>query len=352
MRSFGTSGGGAYGSTLINCTLQGNSADSGGGVSYSGSGWLNGCTLTGNWAYFSGGGFYAPVFDVVPASTNCVFSGNWSGSGGGAYNGTWINCIINGNWATNNGGGAFGCYLYNCTVCLNSATNQGGGSWGSVIVNSIIYYNTAAVGPNVENSSGANNCTWPDLNLEGSTGDITNEPLLVNLATGDFHLQSNSPCINAGLNNIASASDFDGNLRIAGGTVDIGAYEYQLPVSMISYAWLDQYGLPITTNIDTSDSDGTGMNNWQKWIAGLNPTNPASVLAMLPVANTNDSGGITVSWDSVNNRLYFLQSSTNLAAQPVFSTIQSGIAGQAGTTSFTDTTATNGGPYFYRVGVQ
>ena len=90
----------------------------------------------------------------------------------------------------------------------------------------------------------------------------------------------------------------------------------------------------------------------QDCIAGLNPTNALSVLDMLPPASTNNPAGLIVSWESVNNRTYFLQSSSNLGDQPAFSTIQSNIVGQIGTTSYLDTNALGPGPFFYRVGVQ
>ncbi len=83
----------------------------------------------------------------------------------------------------------------------------------------------------------------------------------------------------------------------------------------------------------------------------MNPTNAQSVLQMTSATATQNPAGLVVNWEGVSGIMYFLQCSTNLAAQPAFITIQSNIAGQAGTTSYTDTTATNAGPYFYRVGV-
>jgi len=342
-------GGGACACTLIDCTVVSNTASSEGGGVFGGSPFgasvLTNCTIVGNSAMSSGGGAYGGTLSA------CSISNNAAGSGGGTYASTLNNCLVSGNSA-GSGGGVCGGIITNCTVVSNLATNSGGGIYGGTGAygyNSIVYYNLAPSGSNNIGTKFINCCTIP--NLYG--GGFTNEPLFVNLAGGDYHLQSNSPCINSGNKSyVTTSTDLDGNPRIVGGTVDIGAYEYQTPVSKISYAWLDQYGLPITTNIDTADLDGTGFNVYQDWVAGLNPTNALSVLAMLAPAPTNNLVGLAVSWESVSGITYFLQSSTNLGAKPAFSTIQSNIIGQTGTTTYTDTTATNNGPYFYRVGVQ
>jgi hypothetical protein len=347
-------GGGTYGGTLNNCTLTGNSADEGGGA-YGGS--LNNCTLTGNSAVEGGG--------AVNSSLNkCTLTGNSANYGGGTYYCTLNNCTLTGNWAISSdyyfgydpgfGGGAYGSTLNNCVLTGNSASDSGGGACDGTLNNCIVYFNTATNGANYyqDQYGGVLNycCTTP-MPTNG-IGNITNAPLFVNYAGGNLRLQSNSPCINSGNNAyVVGSTDLDGHPRIVGGTVDIGAYEYQTPTSIISYAWLQQYGLPTDGSADHADLDGTGMNVYQDWVAGLNPTNALSVLKMTSATPTNNPAGLVVTWESVNTRTYYLQSSTNLAAQPAFSTIQSNIVGQAGTTSYTDTNAVGSGPFFYRVGV-
>jgi hypothetical protein len=220
--------------------------------------------------------------------------------------------------------------------------------YGATLNNCIAFYNSAPAGPNYYSSSFNFCCTTPLPS--GGLGNITYEPLFVALNVGNLHLQTSSPCINSGYNAYAPGStDLDGNSRISGGTVDMGAYEFQNPASVISYAWLKSYGLPTDGSTDYADSDGDGMDNWQEWIAGTNPTNVVSLLALKSPTVTVSNA--TITWSSVTNRTYYVQRDGNLS-QPVFSSIQSNIVGQAGTTSFTDTTATNGSSFFYRVGVQ
>src|SRR6185369_5399581 len=112
-------------------------------------------------------------------------------------------------------------------------------------------------------------------------GNFTNAPLFVDLAGGNLRLQPDSPCINAGLNTYASGLDLEGGARIVGGTVDVGAYEFQTPTSLLSYAWLLQYSLPTDGSADAADSDGDGFDNYHEWRAGTDPTNALSVLRLL-----------------------------------------------------------------------
>ena len=347
------SGGGAYSCSLSNCTLINNSGYSGGGAAYC---VLNNCTLTGNYGGYGGGACECSLL-------NCTLTNNTSGFGGAAYSGTLINCICVNNTATQVGGGACFGNLDNCILFGNWAQEGGGGLWAGGANNSTIVNNS----PNGSDYTTLNNCI-EYYNQGGSysssynycctdqlpgndLNNFTNEPSLMDPEGGDFHLLKNSPCINSGNNAyITNSTDLDGNPRIAGGTVDIGAYEFQWPMSVISYAWLQQYDLSTSGSDDYADTDGDGMNNWQEWRTGTNPTDASSLLKMTTV--TNDVSGITITWQSVSGVTYFLQRGTDLGAQPAFSTIQTGIAGQPDTTSYTDTDATGDGPYFYRVGVQ
>ena len=92
-------------------------------------------------------------------------------------------------------------------------------------------------------------------------------------AAGNLRLQSKSPCINSGFKGYAPAGlDLDGNPRTAGGSVDIGAYEFQSPTSTISCAWFQQYALPSDGSADTADPDD-GLNNWQEWRCATDAVN-------------------------------------------------------------------------------
>jgi uncharacterized protein YodC (DUF2158 family) len=325
-------GGGAHGGTLNDCTLTTNSTGDKGGGAYAST--LNNCTVSGNSARLGGGAGYGTLY-------RCTVSGNSAGDGGGgAFNATLHSCTVN----DNGGGGVRKCTLNNCTV----TGNRDYGADSGTLYNCIVYLND---GDNYwRDETALNYCCTTPLPASGF-GNITNAPLFADYAGGNFRLQPNSPCINAGLNAYATGStDLDDNPRIVSGTVDIGAYEYQGPGSTISYAWLQRYGLPTDGSADALDPDTDGLNTWQEWRCQTDPTNAFPVLRLLSAtpAGTN----VLVRWSSVEGVSYLLERSTNLGASPPFTLVATDLFGPTGTNTFTDSNAANLPTVFYRVAVQ
>ena len=268
-------GGGVYcyGSIIQSCVVSNNQCTSdyanGGGVVLVG-GTLRNSRVVGNSAvalsYASGGGAYATILQLSVSSfiEACLITNNSvtttdtyvytaaTASGGGMDigNGTTVrSTLVTGNIAHSvagftTGGGVWtsGSILENCTVAYNNATTQNGniGAGGGVIwgyndqgYNNIIKFNSAGNGPD---NGEVNSLSYP-MFINSDIGSfvpatsmlncISSDPLFVNAAAGDFHLQTNSPCRNAGTNDtwMAGAQDLDGKPRIAGGIVDMGAFE-------------------------------------------------------------------------------------------------------------------------------
>lgn len=120
--------------------------------------------------------------------------------------------------------------------------------------------------------------------------------------------------------------------------------------------WLAQYGW--TYDFDaaaTNHGDDDRMPNWAEYIAGTDPTNPASCLAILTVSNATgiSATGVVVQWWSATGKWYRLDRGTNLVSPIPFDVnVRSNIPATFPVNSETDTTAVGVGPYFYRIGVQ
>lgn len=116
------------------------------------------------------------------------------------------------------------------------------------------------------------------------------------------------------------------------------------------HSWLASYGLPSGGSADYLDSDGDGMNNWQEYLAGTNPTNGAGAFKITS-SQMISSTQFVVRWSSVSNRLYDVLRATNLAAgASAFVPLAraTNLVGSPPANSWTDTVSR---PSFYRVSV-
>jgi hypothetical protein len=243
---------------LINCRFEGNYCGwSGGGLcNLWGSPTLQGCRFENNYAG-TGAGLYNLTSSVL-ALDRCTFNSNVTTYRGGGimiyeYGGPTIlnNCLLTGNQAPE--GGAIGCdaevsgalILNNCTVADNEAENTGGGIFshygGLEISNCIFWANADSTGytetaqihvpypaPNYTCVQGWTG-QWPGV------GNIGSDPFFVDPINDDYHLLSDSPCIDSGDPNYIAEpneTDLDGKPRVFDGdddgvtVIDMGAYEY------------------------------------------------------------------------------------------------------------------------------
>ena len=349
------------GTTASNCVITGCSAAAhGGGLTFDSGGTVTDSRIE-QCSSSQGGGIFMNHGGLLD---RCTVSKNQGTTGGGFYcyyGGDVRNSLITGNTAVGGGGAScdHGGTFENCTVTGNSCTNSGGGMnfyYGGTNVNCIVYFNLAGTsGSNWSANAGTFQftCTTPTngLNAYGGTGCITNNPLFVNFAAGDYQLQAGSPCINAGNNAYAQgATGLDENPRIIGGVVDLGAYESTKGATTngIPWGWLVQYGLATDGSADMLNADGDGCNNWQEYRADTNPTNAASYFHITAISNLPP---LTVTFLSSSNRVYSLRCATNLDAAPW--TVIPGQSNVAGTGAGMSLADTNPAPpvRFYRVKV-
>jgi predicted outer membrane repeat protein len=244
--------------TIENCTITNNSGIWGGGIycSYCRP-TIIGCTISENIAAEAGGGIYCTI--ASPSILNCNIhhnSSNWLGGGICCNNSSYSTiegCIIYDNQSdqcgagvgsagnshpqltrcliyqnsTNGNGGAIGCmsgsntFITNCTITANYAGNYGGAVYSGYT--SSIFLNTILWGDSATNQNnelfGYNAATYCDVE-DGYSGEgnLNTDPLFVDPSNADFHLQAESPCIDAGDPN----SPHDPDSTIA----DIGAFYF------------------------------------------------------------------------------------------------------------------------------
>jgi len=202
--------------TIIRSVFLENSAYRGGGVqNTTSSPFLNQCSFQRNEVDYGGG--VDNLSDSSATLTNCIFHENTAAKeAGGIFN--YIDCSID---------------LKHCTFYGNSSVHGAGAivsAMASTTITNSIFWNDSPKEIIIA-SGGTYSITYSCI--EGGftgTGNIDSDPLLVDPVNGDLHLRYTSPCRDMGDNAAPGlpAEDFEGDPRIADGTVDMGVDEFYL----------------------------------------------------------------------------------------------------------------------------
>jgi hypothetical protein len=269
--------------TIQNNVITGNSAETGGGLDYC-NGAVRNNTVSDNLAtgsHAAGGGLH----NCGGTIQNNIISGNattgsYSAGGGLAYcNGDIKNNVISGNSSEHVGGGMHWCrgIIENNTIADNFAGGSGGGldECTGTIRNCIIWGSKAPHGAQLSWSSCPTYSCIESWN-QGGVGNLSDYPHFINPAGGDYHIQTWSPCIDAG----DPASPFSEEPEPNGGRIDMGAYGNTAEATSASEDsdedllpddW-EMYFFGVLEQGASGDADGDGVSNIQEYLRGTNPT--------------------------------------------------------------------------------
>jgi predicted outer membrane repeat protein len=321
------------GFTVTRGTADGTGADANGGGIYNLNGQpiLNRVVISNNTAAQLGGGIYSEGVPTLnnPTLNNVTIRGNTARIGGGMYDNNGASKMTNVAFANNDasqgGGGLYSLgaseRLTNVVFSQNSAGWYGGGiahDAGSLVLTNLAFYgNSGGSGGGAidlfqaDSLTVVNSILWgngTEMFLTGSPffslashsliqggvppgvfdggNNIDADPMFVNVANGDLRLWSSSPAIEAGDNAAVPpgvTTDRDGNPRLYGTDVDMGAYEYQ--------------GLP--TGID----DDWGNSIPSTFALHQNVPNPFNPTTVIHYDVPGDGGQVTLQVYDVAGRL-------------------------------------------------
>jgi hypothetical protein len=228
--------GGTHGSVLDGLTITGGDGESAGGVHAGG---IEGIVIRDcvirdnrcmNLEYGSGGvvaGGGLAMIDTELRHNQGAAAGGASAVRGDRMH--LVNVLLASNW------GAPAIHS-NARVTLTNVTasrNEDGTlTWNplapvSITIRNSIFYGNAAGFDFPENCTADGLCIVTYSDIEGGwpgEGNIADDPAFVDPENGDFHLHTDSPCIDAGTLDGAPERDLDGKLRDA--EPDMGAYEW------------------------------------------------------------------------------------------------------------------------------
>jgi parallel beta-helix repeat protein len=205
-----------------------------------------------------------------PKVTGCVMNGNGNdGMGNASSSPVVINCTLTGNKVgmynySESDPAVTNCtFTYNKTGMLNSQSNP-------KVINTIVWGNANGIS-NSASTPVVTFCLVQGDLYEGE-GNITGNPQFVDIYgddnisgtdDDDLRLKVGSPCSDTGSSFVINqAADFDGNPRIIGCGVDIGAFEEQV----VNDPDNDGFGVlcdncPEETNFDQGDFDNDGIGD-------------------------------------------------------------------------------------------